>query len=75
MIRIAIKELNNHIFLTNKIRGTYQSSPMLADTLQSVQGLSLPVVHLEHLADGALREGYLIYFEFLKALEALLLIL
>lgn len=48
---------------------------MLADTLQSVQGLSLPVVHLEHLADGALREGYLIHFEFLKALEALLLIL
>jgi len=33
------------------------------------------VVHLEHLADGARGEGYLIHLEFLKALKALLLII
>lgn len=51
---------------------TYQLSPLLVDTLESIESLGLPVVHLEHLADGASCERDRLYLVLLQALEFLL---
>lgn len=44
---------------------TYHLGLVLAHSLECVESLSLPMVNLQDVADGALAHWHLIYFEFL----------